>query len=311
MIGTRPANPQEIAAARRFETAIAEGRKKVAAYLGLAGCLALAEEWRRAEVRSGRLDPGAFPPLFTAGQVEEARAVAGNWNRLEDALTALYTQRFGIQAHNKDIDIYDLEAKPETQQGLGLPVLVVIVGAGVLISGAIALAVKWATDAERKAADFNARILEINSKMAAEPREIRESWRRLQQSAPYQQQRSFWESLKGGTATIALLSIAGLALYGFYSGRQAIKRRRRIENPCGSGAISDPYSWKVRWSDDPAKLERQLDHVLDNLGNKGAQRYRHFFDPLIEEIETAAEIGGDLELIEEIGSYDYDEEIPF
>jgi len=311
-MNTRNATQAENQEFKRFERAIVKGRKQVSAYLGLTGCLALAEQWRQAEVKNGTLSPGAFPPLFTAGQVEAARAVANNWNQLEDALTGLQTQRFGMRLTKGDIDIIELDQAQE-QNGLGFPVLVVVaIGAGVLIAGAIALAVRWGTEAEREAVKLNQRILELNARMAEKPKAVRESWRRLQKTAPWQQQHSFWDQLKGAATGIAALAVGGLVLWGAYQGQKAIKRRkRRIENPCGGGsAISDPYSWAVNWSQDPQAIRRQLDHVIDNLGNKKAESYRDFFDPLLD-LADAAEIGGDLDAIDEIEAFDYDEEIPF
>jgi hypothetical protein len=288
-MNTRGANSQEKALVKRFERAIIDGRKKISAYLGLCGCLALAEKWRQAEVRNGALSPGAYPPLFTPAEVAAARKTASRWNALEDALTGLQTQEYGIKAHQNDLDIIKLE--PEPASGLGFPVLVVVsMVTSVVIAGVIALAIKYATGAERKAQENNARILELNASMADKPAHIQESWRRLQKSAPWQQQSSFWDALKSSASKVAAIALGGLLLWGFYQAKKPQRRRLRLQNPCptrrGGGTVSDPTSWNVKWSHDPKAIRRQLDYVLKKMGRSDVKQYENFFDPLLEIADT-------------------------
>ena len=266
----REANRDELAIFERFRKAVIDGRPEMRGYIGACETMATIEEWRRNQIGAGLASPELLPIVFSAAQVAECEQRVAAWNRLEAALFGLEAGRLGFRVENNIEGRRDIVVLQQSETGLGVAPLIWLAGI-VIITGGILAAMNMRHNNLEDARKLKRDLSFLNARMARSAPPVRDSFKALQASTNYTEPKSAWDKLTGGLASVggglmvAVLVIGGIMLLN----RRGAVSGSPLPNPCGAGT---PDDWDVVWSEDPEAAERQLEHVLQSLDDKGLER---------------------------------------
>lgn len=263
----RPPNAEELKIFNRFRNAVVEGRASMRGYLGACETMAVVEQWRRNQIAAGLLSPGVLPIVFTKDQVEACKQRVAAWNYIESALSGLEIGRLGFQVGPNKKGEIDINIFSQTAPLLGGLLVLLSVGA-VIVLGGIAAIVALKNSNLSGARKLKWDLAQLNQRMAAAPQVVRDAFKQLQKSTDFTEPKSAWDKLTEGIgkgAMTAVLAVAGVMLLTREGGPLGSPR----PNPCGQAT---PDDWNVKWSDDPEKAERQLEHVLGDLSDSDLER---------------------------------------
>lgn len=275
---TRQANASELAAFKRWEAATLKGRRSIEAAIAGASVLSHLERFRRDRVPF-------LAPLWTEDEGRSLDKILDAWNRLERILSAVQMGQLSIVLTPAgDLDVAQHEESGPRWDGLGIAPLIAIVVIVIVVASVISLVAGLDFMAKTKATNYKAAQQNFAAQMAAQPPQIQQAYLDLMKSSPVAEDAGYLDKFLGAVKSIAPIALGALAIFLlaplFSKGIAAVKESRRarpFENPCG-GAGRTPDQWRVAWSRDPRKAQRQLEYVIDSATKKDLSGWREWFD---------------------------------
>jgi len=279
---TRQANGAELAAFRRWEAATLKGRKSIEAAIAGASVLSYLERFRRDRVPF-------LAPLWTEDEGRSLDKILDAWNRLERILAAVQRGQLSIVLTPAgDLDVVQHDESGPRFDGFGFAPLVAIIIIVAIVGSVISLVAGLDFMAKTKATNYKAAQQNFAAQMAAQPAPIQQAYKDLMKSSPVAEDAGYLDKFLGTVSSLAPLAIGALAIFLLAplisKGIGAVKESRRreaadrpFENPCG-GAGRTPDQWRVAWSRDPRKAQRQLEYVIDSATKKDLSGWREWFD---------------------------------
>lgn len=282
---TREANAEEIAAFRRWEEAVKKGRRSIQAAIAGASVLSYCERFRRDRVPF-------LAPLWTEDEGKSLDKILDAWNRIERILAAVQKRQLAIRlTPTGDLDVVQTDPDGPDARAFGiLPVVAVIVVVAI-VGSVISLVAGLDYMAKQKANDYNAARANFAAQMAQQPPQIQQAYADLMKSQPVADDASYLNKFLGTVKSVAPIALVALGLFllapllskGFGAAKAARRRiaeeeepARPFENPCG-GAGRTPDQWRVSWSRDPRKAQRQLDYVIGSATKKDLSGWADWF----------------------------------
>lgn len=291
----RDPNALELAAIRKWRKVILLSRKKMEAFLAGAAACAYAEQFRRAQA------PKTTTVVFTSEDQKLVQRICEAASYIERAYAHCEMGRWGIKLRpDGDLDVLkpneDKESPafvppagfkfpaPGVEMDLGafwVPLIIL----AIVIGGAVVTTKSINYYAEQGAQNAQKALAKLNAEMATQPEDVRAAWLAFQKANPYAQEKGLLDRLLGSVGDVAPIILIALLAFAFMgkAGKATVatvqqnpRRRRARRNPCG-GEFSPPESWRVHWSKDPDKRERQLGHVLGQLHKPKMDQWEGWF----------------------------------
>lgn len=261
---TRPPTAQEQRVFDRWTKAIENGRRSMEGMIAGASLCGYAEQFRREWTPQ-------LAPVLTAWDAQRVQAILEDWNKIERLKSAVDLQQFSIvlSPSGTDIDVTQHDPQLPPVEGLGIAPLVAVLVIVVVVAAVIAVTEGLDFAAKQQAQLHRTAFAKLSADMAKQPEPIRKAWQQMLDSQPVKQEKGLLEKIFGSDFSAALPLIGlGIALYLFWpmlsEARRDAKRQAEPEpNPCG-GDPRTPDQWRVNWSRDPRKAERQLEYITDD-----------------------------------------------
>jgi len=261
-MNTRQPTAHERSLFDRWQSRITSGRRSMEAMISAAAAAGYGEKFRRDRVP-------LLAPVLTEAGAREVMQLCDRWNKMERAFAAVQQEQLAIvlTADGRDLDVVQTEPGPIS---FGIAPLVAVLVIAVAVAGVIALCETLDYLARTQAQLHRAALARLSADMAQQPAPIRDAFRDLMNSEAMKQETKD-EGFFGGLGKIAPLAIGALALWFFLPMLSQARPRRSQEapaenpfrNPCG-GDPRTPDQWRVAWSKDPRKAERQLRMIIDD-----------------------------------------------
>lgn len=272
---TRQPTAQEQRAFDDWHKAIVSGRRSIEAMIAGAAACAHAEAFRREWTPQ-------LAPVLTRQEADRVTAIVRDWNQLERLKSAVDLQQLAIvlTPSGQDIDVVQSDEGMEPFQELGNP-LVALVVVVVVVAAVIAVGKALDYSAKTQARLHRTALTKLSADMAKQPEPIRKAFLDMMNSQAMKQETGILDGFFGKAGSILPLVGVGLALYLLWpmlsEARRDAKRASEPEpNPCG-GDPRTPEQWRVSWSRDPRKAERQLGHITDEPTFKDLSGWKGWF----------------------------------